>query len=208
MPNASPPDFRRLRWFGLAWLALLVPCYWREYGPMNFLQLCDIALFLTVIGWWIRSPLLLSSQLVSCLLVDTFWCVDFFGRFLTGRSTIKLAEYMFSPNIPLFIRGISLFHIFWPVLLILSVRKAGYDRRALPLQALISLLVMTVSLMLTPVFAPGANINNVFRFPVTERAVAGQPTQMLLTWALTVTGLYVPGHLVLSLLWGKRKAGE
>ena len=37
-----------LKWTFTAFLAVLVPIYWANYGPTNFLYFCDIALFLTL----------------------------------------------------------------------------------------------------------------------------------------------------------------
>lgn len=45
---------------GTAFLAVLLPVYWRAYGPTNFLWFCDAALLLTVAGMWLESPLLIS----------------------------------------------------------------------------------------------------------------------------------------------------
>ena len=41
-----------------AFMAVLVPVYWHYYGPTNFLYFCDVALFLTLAGIWLESPLL------------------------------------------------------------------------------------------------------------------------------------------------------
>jgi hypothetical protein len=38
-------------------VAVLVPIYWREYGPANFLWFSDIALFAIVVGLWTGHPL-------------------------------------------------------------------------------------------------------------------------------------------------------
>ena len=38
-----------------AFLAVLVPVYWRNYGPTNFLYFCDVALFLTLVGIWTEN---------------------------------------------------------------------------------------------------------------------------------------------------------
>ena len=35
-----------------AFMAVLVPTYWVNYGPTNFLYFCDVALFLTLVGIW------------------------------------------------------------------------------------------------------------------------------------------------------------
>ena len=60
-----------------AFTAVLVPVYWREYGPTNYLYFCDIALFLTLVGVWLESPLLLGIPAVGIFLPQMAWCVDF-----------------------------------------------------------------------------------------------------------------------------------
>ena len=46
-------------------MAVLVPVYWYYYGPTNFLYFCDVALFLTLAGIWLESPLLISMCAVG-----------------------------------------------------------------------------------------------------------------------------------------------
>ena len=48
-----------------AFMAVLVPVYWYYYGPTNFLYFCDVALFLTLAGIWLESPLLVSMCAVG-----------------------------------------------------------------------------------------------------------------------------------------------
>ncbi len=38
-----------------AFMAVLVPVYWLNYGPTNFLYFCDVALFLTLAAVWTES---------------------------------------------------------------------------------------------------------------------------------------------------------
>ncbi len=74
------PVFPVARWLGLAWLAVWIPAYWSFYGPVVFLNLCDIAVILTCVGLWRGSALLLSSQAVSSLVVDLAWVLDLAWR--------------------------------------------------------------------------------------------------------------------------------
>ena len=48
-------------------LAVLVPVYWRTYGPSNFLWVSDIGLFLTVAAVWVNHPLPLSMAVLTAL---------------------------------------------------------------------------------------------------------------------------------------------
>jgi hypothetical protein len=112
-------------------MAVLVPVYWYYYGPTNFLYFCDVALILTLIGVWIESPLLLSMCAVGITVVQMVWLVDFLGH-LIGTPVNAMTAYMFEEHRSLFLRGLSLFHGWLPLLLIYLVWKLGYDRRAFP----------------------------------------------------------------------------
>ena len=50
---ASIPSPRIPLWLKIAYtafLAVMVPVYWANYGPTNFLYFCDVALLLTLVG--------------------------------------------------------------------------------------------------------------------------------------------------------------
>ena len=115
---------------GVAFLAVLVPIYLQTYGPTNFLWFCDIALLLTVAGMWLESPLLISMCAVGILLPQCLWLADFGGH-LFGVSLLGLTSYMFNHQLPLFTRGLSLFHGWLPLLLVWLLFRLGYDKRAL-----------------------------------------------------------------------------
>ena len=124
-----------LRGLALAWLLIWVPAYWRTWGPSNFLQLCDIAVILTCVGFLTNSRLLVSSQALSSLLVDLVWTLDASWRALTGHHLLGGTEYFFDPHYPLWIRLLSLFHVAMPLLLLWSLHRVGYDRRGFALQS-------------------------------------------------------------------------
>jgi len=63
-----------------AFMAVLVPVYWRNYGPTNFLYFCDVALMITLVGIWIESPLLVSMCAVGILASQALWVVDFLSN--------------------------------------------------------------------------------------------------------------------------------
>ena len=67
-PTSLTPTPRVPLWLKVtytAFLAVLVPVYWYNYGPTNFLYFCDIALFVTLIGIWRESALLVSMAAVG-----------------------------------------------------------------------------------------------------------------------------------------------
>src|ERR1035437_6935230 len=115
---------------GAAFLAVLVPVYWQTYGLINFLWFCDAALIFTVAGMWLESSLLISMCAVGILLPQCLWLADF-GSNLLGFHFLSLTSYMFDSHLPLFTRGLSLFHGWLPLLLVWLLFRVGYDKRAL-----------------------------------------------------------------------------
>ena len=134
-PAGAPPVVHRIplvaKAAGTAFLAVLVPVYWHSYGPTNFLWFCDAALILTVAGMWLESSLLISMCAVGILLPQALWLVDF-GSQLLGLRLLGLTSYMFDSHLPLFTRGLSLFHGWLPLLLVWLLHRVGYDKRGLP----------------------------------------------------------------------------
>ena len=112
------------------YVCVVVPIYWRRYGPANFLWFSDIALLALVPALWLENALLVSMMAISVVLFEVLWNLDFFFRLSTGKSLIGLSAYMFDPKIPLFIRGLSCFHIILPLLLLWTLHRLGYDWRA------------------------------------------------------------------------------
>jgi hypothetical protein len=175
-------------------VALLIPIYWHSYGPTNFLYFCDVALLLTLAGIWLESALLTSMCCVGILLPQFFWLVDFLGHFLGFRLT-GLTDYMFRPSLPLFARGLSLFHGWLPLLLLFLVARLGYDGRALKAWgALATALVLFSWLFLPPSGAVLANPN----IPVNIDYVYGFSDKSPQHWMNQ--GLYVAVYI--AALWG------
>jgi hypothetical protein len=110
---------------------ILVPVYWKNYGPENFLWFSDIALFAVGIALWTKSRLLISMMAVGLLILEIGWNIDFFFQLITGRQLIDLTNYMFDEELSLFLRGLSLFHVFLPAIVIWLLIKWGYEPKAL-----------------------------------------------------------------------------
>src|SRR5260370_15456500 len=106
----------------------LVPIYWRQYGPANFLWFSDIALLALVPALWLENALIVSMMAVAVVFFEAIWNVDFFARLLTGKSSMGLSAYMFDPKIPWFTRTLSCFQIVLPLLLLAIAHRLGYDR--------------------------------------------------------------------------------
>ena len=99
------------------YMAVLLPVYWYHYTPVNFLWFCDVALMMGLVGLWTEDPLVIGAAALSVVLCDVVWMVDFAVALATGQSPTGLAGYMIKPD-HLFLRALSLFHIWFPVLLV------------------------------------------------------------------------------------------
>lgn len=181
--------------FYTLFVAVLMPVYWAHFGPTHFLWASDIALFAMLIALW-REDRLLTSM-VAVLLPELAWNLDFFTHFITGRGLTGLdaTAYMFNPAQPLWLRGLSLFHVFLPLLLLWMVYRLGYERRALLAATLLCWVVLPVTYLLTD---PARNINWVFGW--SGQPQAWLPTPLYLTGLMLLLPLcvYLPTHLALQ----------
>jgi hypothetical protein len=132
-----------------AFLAVLLPVYLHTYGPTNFLWFCDAALLLTVAGMWLESSLLISMCAVGILLPQCLWVLDF-GINCLGFHFLNLTSYMFDRDLPLFTRGLSLFHGWLPLLLLWLLFRLGYDKRALGAWTVLATGLVLVCYFFTP----------------------------------------------------------
>ncbi len=195
-----------------AFMAVLVPVYWLNYGPTNFLYFCDAALFLTLIGLWTENKLLISMPAVGILVPQALWVADFAVQ-LTGHKLTGMTGYMFDHDRSLFLRSLSLFHGWLPFLLVFLVAKVGYDRRALfGWMALAWSLCLVCFFFLPPAGAQlvnpkiPVNINYVFGFDDAQPQTwmpAGAYLAVWMTLLLVVVG--VPTHFVLRKLFSHKK---
>jgi hypothetical protein len=181
-------------------VATIVPVYFVHYGALNFLWFSDIALIVTGIALWDENRLLASMMAVAVLLPEALWNISFFARLLGGVRVSGLADYMFDGAIPLWIRGLSLFHIPMPLALLWMLHTLGYDPRALPAQTALAWVVFPVTYVLSD---PKDNINWVFGpGPRPQRRL---PPRVYLALLLIVFPLivYVPTHVLLRTLFGR-----
>jgi hypothetical protein len=187
---------RALRWAAAAWLVVFVAVYAWAYGVANFVRLCDVAVILTCLGIMQGSALLVSSQAVSSLVVDFTWNLDLLWRLGFGHHLIGGTEYMWDPRYPLGVRLMSLFHVAWPPLLVLTLRRLGYDPRGFALQSAIAAVVLVASRFVLP----GENLNYAYRDPFFHRAWGPAPVHLALTLAVLVGVVYWPTHHALRRL--------
>jgi len=174
-------------------MAVYVPSYAFAYGFANFLFLCNLAVILVAVGIWTCSRLLLSSQAVGILLVGAVWTLDFASRLLTGSHLIGGTEYMWDPQWPLFTRLLSLYHVILPVLLMVVLRRIGYDRRGYLLQSAIAI----VGVIVGRFFGPVANINDAFVDPILKKTWGGPVTHIAVVSGALVLVAYPLTHWLL-----------
>jgi hypothetical protein len=186
-------------------MLVLVPFYWQAYGPTNFLYFCDVSLFIALAALWTESPLLASIPAVGIVVPQLLWVLDF-GTGLFGLHPIGMTDYMFRESIPLFARGLSLFHGWLPFLLLYLVHRLGYDRRAFAAWTALGWALMLVCYFFMP--APPApagdpnlpvNINYVFG-PSDSAAQTwmAAPLYLLLMMVALPALLWAPAHFALS----------
>jgi hypothetical protein len=187
-----------------AFLAVLVPVYLRTYGPTNFLWFCDAALILTVAGMWLEGSLLISMCAVGILLPQCLWLADF-GSNLLGFRFLNLTSYMFDPHLPLFTRGLSLFHGWLPLLLVWLLFRLGYDKRALFAWTVVAAGLMFVCYFFTPpagahLMNPNIPINLNYLYGFNDRQPqhwVNQNLYVILWIGVLWVVAFLPTHLIL-----------
>jgi hypothetical protein len=141
---------------------------------------------------------------VGILLPQCLWLADF-GSNCLGFHFLNLTSYMFDHQLPLFTRGLSLFHGWLPLLLVWLLVRLGYDQRALFAWTSVAAGLLLVCYFFTP--PAGAHLADP-NIPVNINYVYGFNDQRPQTWAnqnlyvllwLGVLGLvaFLPTHLAL-----------
>lgn len=193
-----------------AFMAVLVPVYWYNYGPTNFLYFCDVSLILTLVGIWREDALLISMCAVGILLPQMLWVADFTAG-LTGHTLTGMTAYMFNANASLFLRGLSLFHGWLPFLLLFLAWKLGYDQRAVKVWTAVAWALLLVCFFFMPGPDPNAGLK-----PVNINYVWGMSDAHAQTWVppyVWLGGLllgmpallFFPTHLLLRRVMPKAK---
>src|SRR5262249_45029176 len=139
------------------------------------------------------------------------WLFDFAAHFV-GFSPVGMTDYMFDAGKPLYLRGLSLFHGWLPILLLFLIARVGYDRRALVAWSILAWVLMPISYFLMP--PPGAHPEDP-NHPVNINYVFGFSDSTPQTWmpaiayfALLMLGMpvliFLPTHLLLAHFWSPR----
>jgi hypothetical protein len=217
-PLLTLPAQRIPLWLKIAYtafVAVVIPVYWRNWTPLNFLYFCDVALLLTLPALWLESSLLASMMAISIVLPQLAWQIDFIVYPLSGYSVHfpnDLAGYMFDPAEPVFNRTLSFFHFWLPILLVWLVWRLGYDRRALGYQIGVACVVLVLSYAFTTYpTGPAGNVNKVLG-PGGDKAPPQTWMHPLLWLGVLMVGMpvvfYVPSHFLMRWLMPRRADRE
>ncbi len=177
---------------------ITVVVYSVKYPPGNFLWFSDIALVLTVPALWFESSLLASMMTVGLLLPEAFWNVGYFGRLLTGKRLAGLTDYMFNAGLPRYLRTLSLFHVFLPVLLLWMVHQLGYAQQALLGQTVLAWIVLPLTYRFVD---PKLNVNWVRGHGSDAEQRMPPLVRLALLMIANPVLIYVPTHLLLRALF-------
>ena len=177
----------------------VVVIYWFGYGPLNFLWFSDIALILMVPALWFESSLITSMMVIGVLPYEIYWLADF----ITGGHLGGITAYMFGNEIALYLRLVSLFHLILPPLLIYTISKLGYNKRALMAQTILSFIVLPLCYFFTD---PKENTNWVFGPGFIQHTIPGWVYLLCFMIVLPLFG-YLPMHfLMIRIKKNKSKA--
>jgi hypothetical protein len=178
-----------------AFVLLVVVIWRRNYGWRNFLWFSDIAFIGAVPALWLESSALASVLAVAVLAPEILWNVDFLGRVLLRRRITGLTDYMFEPERPRLLRGLSLFHVPLPLVLLWMVNEYGYDARAGLVGAVVlAAIVLPWSRWVSP---PDKNINWTYGLGSAPTQLA-PATYLALLYAGFVVLVFIPTHLLLQ----------
>ena len=198
--RARIPLWLKIAW--TVWVVVWAPVYWKQYGAQNFLFFCDLGNILITLALWLESSLIFSWQAVSLLVVQILYSVDLTLAFLLGKHFIGGTEYMFDPNIALPVRLLGLYHVIVPPLLLLAVRRLGYDRRAWKLQTVTACILVPIC----SVWRPQFNVNWARGIGHEQHLMPG--VLYLIGYLVIVsTSIYWPTHLFLE-WWTARRTGN
>jgi hypothetical protein len=201
---ARIPFWLKVGW--TAWVAVWAPAYAIHHGSAGalwqFLWFCDVANFVITAGLWLESPLLLSWQAVSVVLVQILYLVDVLTRLLLGFHPFGGTGFLFDGSTPPHIVVLSVtLHALTPVVLFWSLARLGYDRRALPLQIVATAVLLVISYGA----GPAKNVNwshGPFGGPQSVVPPAAYLAVAVAGYAIL---LYLPAHFFFSRVWPRAR---
>lgn len=182
----------------LIFLLILIPVYYKHRGLANFLWFSDLALLGSGLALWLESSFIASVLTITVLVPEIFWNIEYFLRVITRKRILGLTDYMFDKSKPGYLRGLSLYHIALPVVLIYLLIKLGYDPMAIYYQPFFAWIVLLLSYFFT---APDRNINFVFGIGSKPQKKISRPLYFLSILLLFPVVVFIPTHFLLSLIF-------
>ncbi len=179
------------------------PVWFIYYGPVHFLWLCNITNFVVLAALWREDSLLLSSQIVLTLLIDSLWAIDLAWALIFNVHPTGATKYMFSDSLHISVRLMSLYHLCLVPVIIYSLSKVGYDNRGWKLQTGITTIAYPLTYLLAE---PVGNINWLWRPFEMEQTVVSLEVFVLVCMAAFPLLLYIPTHGLIRLwLYGRKR---
>jgi hypothetical protein len=191
------PDWVKLLYTVAA--VAMVAIYWVKYGPINFLWFSDIAFIGAVPALWLESRWLAGTLAVSVLLPELLWNVDFLARLALRRRITGLTEYMFNPELPRWLRAVSLFHVAILPVLVWMVAAWGYPDESLPAAVVLALVVLPASYALG---SPEKNLNWVYGLGGRQQHRFPPLVYLAMLTAAFIVLIFLPTHFLLRWLFG------
>lgn len=194
------------KWTYLAFVLVLVPVYAVEHGWLNFLWFSNVALLGGLLAAWLESRRIASMMLVAVVLLELGWVLDFaLSMVFWGWAPLGIVHYMFNPEIPLFVRLLSLYHLPLPFVLIWLMWRLGYDPTAWRYMVVLGLGV----LLLTFAFAtPERNVNWVLGPGGQEQEWMHPAAWLMVVMAFCVAVWWLTHRLLVWLLPSRRIAPD
>lgn len=176
-----------------------------QYGWVDLLWFCDVAMMVFIVGVWVESPLLVSMAALSCIGPQIVWMVDFFYRLFSGNPLLGFTDYMFEAGYPLVNFVVSLFHIWMPLPVLWGVSRMGYDPRGFKWQTAFGSLVILLSYVFTEgPHSPAGNLNQVYGLGSGIQQWMHPWGWLALIMLYCVVVIYLPSHLVGKWLFRNR----
>jgi len=195
------PDVIIPLWFKLSYTAFVLyvmAVWWKHYGWTNFLWFSDIAFIGAVPAMWLESAAMASVLTVAVLVPELLWNVDYAGRLLLRRRITGLTDYMFERDRLLLLRGLSLFHVPLPLVLLWLVAAYGYDASVgLPGALVLAAVVLPWSRFVS---TPDKNINWTYGLGSWRAQWPGW-LYVAVLFAGFVLFVFVPTDAFLRLVW-------
>lgn len=126
----------------VAWCIFWFAAYYEYFGWQFVLWFCCMANMYVMVGCITNKALWFSLAAIAALGVQALYTLDFAALCILGESPTGATAYMLDENRPLWLRGLSLFHVWMPALMVFAIHKLGYDRRALWIQTPLALCIL------------------------------------------------------------------